>query len=328
MQPIAQTLSQLARGAPQRFRNITLWPLLSAEAVEPSYLTLDEVLERQLARINEVSESGSVPELRFANLADVPVLLVDGEELVGAKQNRILNLTILVGAHKEVVIPVSCVEQGRWAYRSRQFSSAKRKLFASARAKKMARVSESMARSGSRRSDQGEVWQDIGVKFSQMRVESDSMAMADLYQAREADLERYREAFRPVPGQVGAVVAVDGRVAGLELFDAQRTLAVLLEKIVSSYAMDVVGEGGLTPHPGPLPQGERGNGEGESAEQLTYQAVQDFLQEMRAAASQEHPAIAEGTDVRLSAPRLAGAALVDHGRVVHLAAFRLAEDVG
>jgi hypothetical protein len=96
--------------------------------------------------------------------------------------------------------------------------------------------------------------------------------------------------------------------------------------------MDVVGDGLRTPHPGPLPQGEREKDGGslpqEAREktQLTYLAVQDFLQEMQAAASQEHPAIAEGTDVRLSAPQLAGAALVDKGRVVHLAAFRLAEE--
>jgi hypothetical protein len=60
----------------------------------------------------------------------------------------------------------------------------------------------------------------------------------------------------------------------------------------------------------------------------TQLARQDFLQEMQAAASQEHPAIAEGTDVQFSAPQLAGAALVDQGRVVHLAAFRLAEELG
>jgi hypothetical protein len=126
-----------------------------------------------------------------------------------------------------------------------------------------------------------------------------------------------------VPGQVGAVVALDGKVAGVELFDAQRTLAQLLEKIVGSYAMDVVGGDRTTPHPGPLPQGERGK----SADELTYQAVQAFLQEMQAAASREHPAIAEGIDVRLSAPHLAGAALVNQGRVVHLAAFRLPVEI-
>jgi ARG and Rhodanese-Phosphatase-superfamily-associated Protein domain len=35
------------------------------------------------------------------------VLILDGEELVGAKQNRIVNVTILVVTQSEIVIPVS-----------------------------------------------------------------------------------------------------------------------------------------------------------------------------------------------------------------------------
>jgi hypothetical protein len=45
-----------------------------------------------------VSEGGSVPHLLFINDAMRPVLLLDGEELVGAKQNRVLNLTVLAAA--------------------------------------------------------------------------------------------------------------------------------------------------------------------------------------------------------------------------------------
>ena len=37
-------------------------------------------------------------ELRVANLGDLPLLLLDGEQLVGARQNRILNMTVLVAA--------------------------------------------------------------------------------------------------------------------------------------------------------------------------------------------------------------------------------------
>ena len=79
-----------------------------------------------------------MPELSFENPSAEKILLVDGDELVGAKQNRILNLTILVGAGQKVVIPVSCVEQGRWRYRTAEFASAGRTLFAKARARKMA----------------------------------------------------------------------------------------------------------------------------------------------------------------------------------------------
>ena len=45
---------------------------------------------------------------------------------IRAKQNRILNLTILVGGGKKLLIPVSCVKQGRWSYRSRDFRPARK----------------------------------------------------------------------------------------------------------------------------------------------------------------------------------------------------------
>jgi len=44
---------------------------------------------------------------------DLPLLLLDGEQLVGAKQNWIMNMTVLVAAHTAVTIPVSCVERVR-----------------------------------------------------------------------------------------------------------------------------------------------------------------------------------------------------------------------
>ena len=75
-----------------------------------------EALDAGLARVEEVSEGGSVPELRFTNSAAMPILIVDGEELVGAKQNRVANLTILAPAKTTIRIPVSCVEAGRWRY--------------------------------------------------------------------------------------------------------------------------------------------------------------------------------------------------------------------
>jgi len=57
-----------------------------------------------------------VPELKVISQSDRPILLLDGEELVGAKQNRVLNTTILLREKAETNIQVSCVEQGRWSY--------------------------------------------------------------------------------------------------------------------------------------------------------------------------------------------------------------------
>lgn len=98
-----------------------------------------------------MSEAGSVPFLKVANGTDRPLLLLDGEELI-------LNTTVLVAAHTEVTIPVSCVEQGRWGYRWRRFAPGDASLFASIRARNAARVSQSLRAGQGHRADQAEVW--------------------------------------------------------------------------------------------------------------------------------------------------------------------------
>jgi hypothetical protein len=81
---------------------------------------LDVALDDGTARATDVSDSGAVPEPRFENTGERPVLILDGEKLVGAKQNRVLNLTILAPAKEVIIIPISCVEAGRWAEISKE----------------------------------------------------------------------------------------------------------------------------------------------------------------------------------------------------------------
>ena len=73
------------------------------------------------------------------------MLLLDGEELVGAKQNRVLNLTILAPARQAITIPVSCVEAGRWHAESDAFRPAGHVMYSRARAAKASQVSFDMA---------------------------------------------------------------------------------------------------------------------------------------------------------------------------------------
>ena len=114
--PVKEFLGQIKVGAKQNHKNMTLYCLLSAQEASIDFLTLDEALVREVLIITELTEGGSVPDLKVHNKSDQKVLLLDGEELVGAKQNRVLNVTILVAPQSETIIPVSCVEQGRWSY--------------------------------------------------------------------------------------------------------------------------------------------------------------------------------------------------------------------
>ena len=104
-------------GEPVEHRGVVVVPLFPRLKPRAQYVTLEEALPLGF-RVAEVDAAGSVPELAVANPLDSNVLLYDGEELLGAKQNRILNVTVLVAAQSETRIPVSCVEEGRWHARS------------------------------------------------------------------------------------------------------------------------------------------------------------------------------------------------------------------
>ena len=56
----------------------------------------------------EVNSTGLVGELFVTNKAETNVLLLDGEELCGLKQNRVLATTVLMPAHSSLNMPVSC----------------------------------------------------------------------------------------------------------------------------------------------------------------------------------------------------------------------------
>jgi len=110
---ISEFIGGLKLGRRQSYKNLTVFALLSDYAANLDYLTLDEALAAGAIDVVEVSQGGSVPELKVLNRSDRMVLILDGEELVGAKQNRIVNTTILIAGNTTTVIPVSCVEQGR-----------------------------------------------------------------------------------------------------------------------------------------------------------------------------------------------------------------------
>jgi hypothetical protein len=305
MNPIRSALSRLSLGQSQAFANMALFPLIDAHARAPDYLVLEEALKNEVGHITEISEGGSVPELAFENNATARVLLVDGEELVGARQNRILNISILVPAGRKLTIPVSCCEQGRWAYTGeRRFSTSDSALFARAKAKKMLRVSESLRSHGLRRSDQSEIWDDIALKATRLNVESSTSAMADVYSQHQRRLDDYLSAFQLEPGQAGAVVALDGKVVGLELFDSPATFERFFRKLLKSFALDAIDvEEPVTSAP-------------------AAEIASAFLERLSAASAETFAALGDGEDVRLTGNDVVAGALVADGRVRHMAGFR------
>jgi hypothetical protein len=304
--------SRLSIGAPQTFRTLAVVPLVDPTALATGWLTLDQAIERDLAEVTELSEQGSVPQLKFLNRAPAPVFLLDGEELVGAKQNRILNLSILVPGQAGLEIPVSCVEQGRWSWRSRHFRNSERVIYSKLRRRNSESVSWSMDRDGSTRGNQGQVWSDIAMKSARMSVHSDTGAASALFERYGRDLDEFVASIKVVPGQVGAAFVVNGRFAGLDLLGGPDLMPNLLPKLVRSYALDV------------LDEADEANGAGQPSQQAKPAAadgdavVRSALNRAGRLSPSRTKAVGGGEDLRFRDDGLVGSALITSGSVAHL----------
>jgi ARG and Rhodanese-Phosphatase-superfamily-associated Protein domain len=238
--PIQRALAEITVGSEVAFENLVMVPLLGPSMKTVDYVTLDDAIVDNSSEVTEVSAHGVVPELRVINRGLKPTLIIDGEELVGAKQNRVVNLTILVPGNSELVIPVSCVEAGRWRAKSSRFAAAPRTQYATGRAKRMAQVSRSMAFCGVRTSDQSAVWADIAEKSAPLGSTSATSAMEQRFTDHAAAIDRYIKRCVPVEGQIGALFAIGARIVGFDLFDDATTCRKLLPKLVRSYAVDAI----------------------------------------------------------------------------------------
>ncbi|MCX6569696.1 MAG: hypothetical protein NT147_11725, partial [Candidatus Aminicenantes bacterium] len=285
----------------------------------PEYITLKEALEKGVFTVTEVSEGGSVPELMVANKGDVAVLILDGEELSGAKQNRVLNTTILVGPKSATKVPVSCVEHGRWSYESRQFAESGNVMHKSMRAVNVREVSMNLVASGEFRSNQGEIWDKVAELHCDMQVPSKTGAMLDAYEAKGADLDGYLKAFKAADGTKGILVFIDGKPAGMDFISRDKAFATLFPKIVKSYAMEAI----LLAE-----RRKAGRGKGEAGKDRAKPGpdeAREFLKRAAACEEKKYESVGLGWSYRFSAPGVVGSALTFDEKVVHMAFFSVDE---
>ena len=322
MSIITETLGDIRLDEPLAYRKLTVFPLTRPVDGPPEYLTLDQAMADSSIKIGEVSESGNVPEIRFENTGSKPTLLVDGEEISGGKQNRILNISILAPAKETITIPVTCVEAGRWGrhdsgyrrerdriLRSRlraEFEEADHIAFMRMRRTKHVAVTQSLKAAGSRYASQAEVWSEIEALDGDMGTRSPTRAMRDSYEQRRQSLEEYVQALPMVKDQVGVAFALNNRLVGLDLFDHPHTLNRILPKLVRSHAMEALREPDTV------------------AEVASVDAARDFIGEIVKATTTRYPAVGEGEDLRLESNQIVGGALEARARLIHLCAF--AED--
>ncbi len=302
MTQLAERLQTVEVCDPVEVGGLQVFALRWDAGAGPDYLTLDEGLSAGTLEVTEVNDGGSVPTLRVHNRADALAFLMAGEQLVGAKQNRVLNASILVPARAELPIPVSCVEAGRWSYRSRSFGSGGTSSHGRLRSAMHGHATAGYHATGTPSSDQGEVWSEVSRKLGAMGSSSPSSDLSQAYHDHLSRLDEVLQQLRAPEGACGVVFAFGGRIAGVDLFDRPATLVKLWPKLVRAYAIDAIE--GRDPERRVAPEG-----------------VREWLRTAPAARAQAFKSPGLGDDVRLEGTTLVGAGLVVDDHPVHVELF-------
>ncbi|NQT15057.1 MAG: HIRAN domain-containing protein [Planctomycetes bacterium] len=296
-----ELLNKVTIGEPIHHHNLTMFPLAWPEQQEPPYSLLATAIESGEAVVEEVDEDGEVPNLTVANHSDRPILIPEGEILIGAKQNRVVNVTVLVASKSTLKVPVSCVEQGRWQYRTRQFESA----FCappSLRSKKMRAVHETRASRGTAEGDQGEVWEEVDACLDGLGVESETASLTDGFEAADEKLQEYRDRLQLPDDAAGVVVARGDKIIGMDLFGSSATLSSLWPRFSDAYFFDAL-------------RNRR------RRKKAARELAAGFVQQAVTSAKSRTSALGLGVELEISGDGVVGAALLHSGSVCHVSAF-------
>jgi len=271
-------------------------------------VTLKTALSDGTVEVLEVDGGGHVPTLRVLNRGDRALLLLDGEELVGAKQDRVLNASVLVEAGDDLQIPVSCVEQGRWHRRSRGFASRGRSMPAEMRRAKTERVSLSLSTHDSYDAGQRRVWRDVERYALRRSVRTPTSALGDVFEADLDELGRSSRDLRPVDRQVGVAAWLDGQLFGVEVLCSPELFAEAFDRISHSYVAEVLGR--------------RSPRDRKAAEEVGLPSVRELLRRIGEQPIERHASPGLGVDLRSQGRAGTASLLFDEtSRLVHAVVY-------
>ncbi len=235
------TLGSLSPGTPAVSANLTVIPLVASKPRSSAgYTTLDEAMRKGWLEVTEL-DGGNVPRVKLTNKSDRIIYLMGGEILTGCRQDRMIGNDVIIGARaRDVILPVYCVEHGRWTSTSSRFSS--KQVLGTWGLRSKARAAEPSA--------QSKIWDEVADISQANKTDSETGAYQEIYENgkvkdRIAELESgLKDIPRSAAGIVGAACAVGGRIVSIDVFADPSLFQRMWPKILRSTALSAISEGG------------------------------------------------------------------------------------
>jgi len=285
-------------GKPKTRLGTTIYPIfLPDNSPKDIKIATDDLIVSEL-------ESASVPPIQVHNPTDSPLLIPAGKVLSGGRQTRTVNVSILVAPGSTIIIPVSCVEAGRW-HGQRRFEDSKRYSSRSVRMAKQRSVARNVKSMQTKNSDQGAVWSSIDAELTRRHLDSDTKNFLYAEESLNNETERFAAVQEllnegPEPQQNGIAIAQGDEVVSVEMFASPDALKSSYEALIRSAIFDSPDK---------------------KVESPSEDAVQKFLDQILSAETTEATGVGLGTEYHFENDKFVAHALAYEGKFLHANAF-------
>jgi hypothetical protein len=293
---------QITAGEPDISGPMAVYPVFGPPPVQ-EYISMSHALPLGFT-VKEQPGGGSVRDVIVSNPTRSAVMIYEGEEVIGGQQNRTFDKSVLAEAGQNLMVPVSCVEAGRWdGSRNREaFTPSPQAAIPELRRRKARAAHRARVSGMEERADQSEVWESVASHSASLGVHSPTGASSDAFDIHRDRLRATASEIKLREGQIGMVFQVGGRIETLDLVSRPDVFADLHAPLVQGYCLDALGRD-TSPHVDATGYAER------------------FLRKVTGNRIFENDGIGLGRGFRFENNRAVGTGLVSGEELVQLSVF-------
>jgi hypothetical protein len=282
------------------FKNCLLFPLRVEKETDLNLRTIDELVNEKRIKIEEL-KNPTISSVRIRNLSEEPVFLLDGEILAEALQTRVTNTSLIIDGMQDVVVPVSCVEEGRWSGKS-EFTASGMCSTISLRKELM----RSLIKGKSKKfeSNQSRIWSAVNATLLSTGITSPTSSLYDVYKTYESrGFLPEEEEIAPILDASGVICAVNGKIAVMDVFPPRKLFRKVAKKLIAGYVVEALSS-------------KKGNMDVKMSE---IEAFVEYI--MNASVEKVESPTKNSFELRFSNEKAFGRAVVYKNSAVHISSF-------
>jgi hypothetical protein len=301
---VAAWLARLEPREEETIGRLSFTPLvLAGGGGGPGISLAHEAIAAGTLEVTE-KEGGVVQELLATNKGPLPVAILEGDTLIGCKQNRVVAHSVLIAAGASAVIPVGCMQRGRWRWQGQHFGTGEMRVDPGFRREAVRETTAAKLRRERPRLDQGRLWSKVDSRMAAYAMASPSSDYHEALFQRQYEAREQLARYRSRPGDVGVMVTYNGRLVAIEFTGSPNLWTGLAGRTLPSYAF-------LADDPLEI----------EALEKQPKDSAKGWLRRLKRATVKASAAVALGDDLEIAGDGIVGAGLQWSERPVHVAVF-------